>query len=199
MDWGKIKAEGYMEVDGNRLNLSHLQDAKYRFDIPASRNYPKLSFSVLVQYSSHCVSWGPSHGQEIDFIVHGTERRIVDEKGIHRCFCDKRHRYSVNLPGIFKSLPERKCFFTGHSNWLTIEIIGSCGNPLEYEVFFSLTKQSRNLLRVYVESAYVRDPDSPGNRPVNFRHRDKVRAKVLLAKKLRGEPIRRPSHGNRRN
>ncbi len=130
MDWGQIKATGYMEVGGNRLDVSHLQNVRYHYEISARGNYPKLSFSVLVQYSSHCVSWGPSDGQEIDFGYYGEERRIVDDKGIHRCFCEKRHQYSLNLPGIFESLPERKCFFTGHSNWLTVEIIGSCGKSL---------------------------------------------------------------------
>jgi len=196
VDWRQIKAAGYMEVDRNRHDLSHLRDAKYRFEVPASGKFPRLSFSVLVQYSSHCVSWGSSHGQEIDFGIYGGERRIVDEKGIHRCFCDKRHQYSLNLPDIFESLLERWCFFTGHSNWMTIEIIGSRGERLEYEVFFSLTKQSSGMLRIYVESAYVRDPELPGNRPLHFRRRDRMRAKLLLAKKLCGETIRQPSDGS---
>lgn len=184
-----------MDVDGRRHDLSHLQDSRHRFTVAASGRYPNISFSVLVQYSSHCVSWGPGHGRQIDFGTYGGEQRIVDEKGVHRCFSDKRYQHSLHLPGIFESLPERKCFFTGHSNWLTIEILGGCGNPLEYEVYFSLTRQSSRMLRIYVESAYVRDRDNPGNRPAHFRHRDKVRAKVLLIKKLRGESIRRPRHG----
>ena len=198
MDWGKIKADGYKEVGGINHDLSHLKDAKCHFTIEASGKYPEISFSVLVQYSSHCVSWGSRHGQEIDFKVHGEERRIIDEKGVFRCFCEARHSLSLNLPGIFETLTQRVCFFTGKSNWLVIEVLGCSGESLEYEVFFSLTRQSSRMLRVYVESAYVRDPDKPGNRPMHIKRRDKVRAKVLLAKKLRGEPIRRPSHGSGR-
>lgn len=68
----------------------------------------------------------------------------------------------------------------------------------EYEVFFSITRQSSRMLRIYVESAYVREPEKVTNKPVHLKRRDKVRAKVLLAKKLRGEPIRRPTGGRKR-
>jgi hypothetical protein len=193
MDWNKIKSDGYKEVAGTKHDLSHLKDAKHHFTIEASGRHPEISFSILVQYSSHCVSWGPKHGQEIDFTAFGEERCIIDDKGIHRCFCETRHELSFNLPSIFATLTERLCLFTGHENWLTIEILDPSGKRLEYEVFFSLTKQSSRMLRIYVESAYVRDPNDPGNRPVHLKRRDKVRAKVLLAKKLRGEPIRRPN------
>jgi hypothetical protein len=193
MDWDTIKSYGCKEVSGTKHDLSHLKDAKYHFTIEASGKYPAIAFSILVQYSSHCVTWGPKHGQEIDFTVHGEDRRIIDDKGVHRCFCETRHRLSFNLPAIFETLTERLCLFTGHENWLTIEILDPSGKRLEYEVFFSLTKQSNRMLRIYVESAYVRDPNNPGNRPVHLKRRDKVRAKVLLAKKLRGEPIRRPN------
>ena len=99
---------------------------------------------------------------------------------------------SHHLPGIFETFIDRLCLFTGHENWLTIEILDPSGKRQEYEVFFSVTKQSSGMLRIYVESAYVRELNNPGNRPVHLKRRDKVRAKVLLAKKLRGEPIRRP-------
>ncbi len=194
MDWNKVKSDGYKEVDGTKYDLSHLKDAKYHFSIEASGKYPEISFSVLVQYSSHCITWGPKREQEIDFSVHGEDRRIIDDKGVHRCFCETRHELSSNLPGIFETLTERHCLFTGHENWLTIEMLDPSGQRLEYEVFFSLTKQSSRMLRIYVESAYVRDPDNPGNRPTHLKRRDKVRAKVLLAKKLRGESIRRPAN-----
>ena len=193
MDWDTVKLDGYKQVDGSKHDLSHLRDAKYHFTIEASGKYPEISFSILVQYSSHCITWGPKSGQEIDFIAHGEDRRIIDDKGVHRCFCETRHDLSQNLPGIFETLTERLCLFTGHENWLTVEILDPAGKRLEYEVFFSLTKQSNRMLRIYVESAYVRDPANPGNRPVHLKRRDKVRAKVLLAKKLRGEPVRRPN------
>lgn len=197
MDWNSIKTQGYKDVDGTRYNLSHLQDAKYHFVIEASGKYPELKCTLLVQYSSHCVSWGPKRGEDIDFSIHGEQRRIIDDKGVHRCFCDIRYALSSHLPGIFETFSDRHCLFTGHENWLTIEILDPAGERQEYEVFFSITRQSSGMLRIYVESAYVREPDNPGNRPVHLKRRDKVRAKVLLAKKLRGEPVRRPAGGRK--
>ena len=193
MDWHTVKLDRYKEVDGKRFDLSHLQDAYYDFTIEASGKYPEISFSVLVQYCSHCISWGPRTGEEIDFTIHGEDRRIIDEKGIHRCFSEVRYELSLNLPSIFATLTQRSCLFTGRVNWLTIEVLDPSNKRLEYEVFFRLTRQDSKLLRIVVESAYVRDPAKFGNKQVNFNRRDRVRAKVLLAKKLRGESVRRPN------
>ena len=110
-----------------------------------------------------------------------------------RCFSPERFYWSRNLPEIIRSLPsDRLCFFTGHENWLSIEILDSQGRQQVYEVFFKLTRQSSNFLRVYVESAYVRAAESEIRRPSEFRRKAKIRGKVLLVKKLRNEPIMRP-------
>lgn len=66
------------------------------------------------------------------------------------------------------------------------------GQREEYEVFFNVTWQSSNMLRVYVESAYVRDSKYAGLRPNKKGRRDKMGGKILLTKKLRKEPIRQP-------
>lgn len=192
MDWKIIKTNGYKEIDGIRLDLSHLQDTIYRFSIEATAQFPKIDFNVLVQYSSHCISWGPKRNEVIDFDLIGADRLVVDDKGIRRCFCDSRYQLSSNLPGVFETLIDRQCLFTGRENWLTVEILNSNGETEEYEVFFSITRQTSRMLRIYVESAYVRDSENITNKQIHLKRRDKVRAKVLLAKKLRGEPIRRP-------
>lgn len=192
MDWNVVKNNGYKEVDGNRQDLTHLSDCIYNFTINATEKYPSTDIDVLVQYSSHCVSWGSEQNQEIDFSIHGEDRRVIDDKGNHRCFCDSRYELSKKLPEIFSSLLRYKCFFTGRENWLIIEIIDSFGNRDEYEIFFNLTRQGKKMLRLYVESAYVRDEHSEIRKPANFKHRDKIRASVLLMKKLRGDGVRRP-------
>ena len=194
MHWNKIKSDGYKDVGGKKYDVSHLRDAKLRFVVEASGRYPEITFSLLVQYSSHCVTRGPRHGRQIDFAAHGEDRRVIDDKGVHRRFCETRYQWSLNLPSVFETLVERDCFFTGRNNWLTIKILSSDGKRLDYEVFFSLTKQSNRMLRIYVESAYVRDLNNPSNKPAHTKRRDKMRARVLLAKKLRGEPTRRPNN-----
>lgn len=189
VNWGEIRNKGFITVAGNRYDLSHLQDRHYHFEIPGSGTKSTLRLTLLVQYSSHCVSWGPKHDQPIDFARQGEDRRIVDDKGVSRCFCASRFELSRHLPTVFAHFPERKCFFTGHSNWLTIELLGPDHKPVFYEVFFSLSRQSRSFLRAYVESAYVRNI---GFNRTRLKRDDKIRGKMLLAKKARGEPIRRP-------
>jgi len=192
VDWKSIKIAGQKIIGETVYDLGHLQDAKYAFTIEATQKYPEVSFEVLVQYSSHCVSWGPKHGQIIDFSIHGEDRRIIDDKGIHRCFCEDRYGFSHALPDIFCTLPERHCLFTGRENWLTVDIGDRFGYSQEYEVYFNITRQSGRLLRIYVESAYVRTEGIAIQKPLHLKRRDRVRGKVLLAKKVRGEPVRRP-------
>lgn len=191
-DWKEIKRRGYLEVDGVRHPLDHLQDRRFRQVIEASGNAPRLEFTVLVQYSSHVVSIGPRHGLRLDFARLGRDREIIDDGGRSRCFCEDRYRFTDKLPAIIESLPERMCFFTGRENWLTVEITTTSGEREEYEVFFRVTRQSGKMLRIYVESAYVRDEFASDKRPMKRVKRDKVKGVTLLAKKLRGEPIRRP-------
>ncbi len=68
MDWQTIKKNGYKDINGQRLDLSHLQDAKYPVTIAASGKFPQIHFTLLVQYSSHCISWGPSKNKKCDKI-----------------------------------------------------------------------------------------------------------------------------------
>jgi len=113
VQWNEIKKSGCIVVGGVTHNLTHLTDAKYQFTIEASGKHPEVTFEVLVQYSSHCVSWGPKEDQPIDFTVCGYDRRIFDDKRIARCFRETRHNLSQRLPEIFNTLLDRKCLFTG--------------------------------------------------------------------------------------
>lgn len=189
MDWHDTKKVGSKSIDGIGYDLSHLRDSKYAFTIAATTGYPKVSGELLIQYSSHCITTGPGHGDEFDFAELGHDRLILDDRGNKRCFCLDRYTWSKNLPDIIRSLPgDRMCYFTGHENWLSIEILGPQGTSLVYEVFFNLTRQSSKLLRVYVESAYVRTAGNEIRRPIDFKKKSKIRGKVLLAKNFAINP-----------
>ena len=193
MQWIAIKEAGQFSIDGRYHDLQHLQDSEFRFEIPATRGYPEINADMLVQYSSHCVSTGTRQGERFDFAELGQDRSIVDEKGNERCFSADRYEWSKNLPAIIESIPiGRPCFFTNRGNWLSIELLDSLGRQQVYEVYFNLTLPSRNFLRLYVESAYVKTGENRARRPGDVRRKDRIRGHVLLAKKLRGEPIRRP-------
>jgi len=191
--WSDIKAREELVVDGACYSLTHLQDAEYRFRIPAIGKYPELEIILLVIFSSHCISWGPSRGDEIDFSIHGEDRCVIDEQGVHRCFDAARYALSLHLPGIFKTFVERDCLFTGRRNWLMVEVLDPAGERQEYEIFFRIKKQTGHKLRIFVESAYVRDPHRSIKQPSPISRRDRVSAKILMAKTLRGEPVIRPA------
>lgn len=192
MDWRDLKTQGHIEIDGVPYDLSHLRDRKYSFEVEKTDKYPTLSFELLVQYSSHCVSLGTPRDASIDFAIHGEDHLILDDSGRARCFCERRHALSSHLPRIFSEILDRHVMFTGRENWLTIEVLTENAGSRDYEIFFSLTRQTGNFLRLYVESAYVREAGFPGSPAHNVQRKSRVRAKVLFAKKLRGEAIREP-------
>ena len=191
MDWKTIKSQGQLTVSGTLYSVTHLQDATYHFTIPETDRFPALTVGVLVQYSSHCISYGPHRGQTIDFSVVGQDARITDDKGVHRCFDLDRYEKSKSLPAIFASFDDRTCFYTGHENWLTVEL-STLGWPrnIEYQIIFNLGRQSRGFLRLNVESAFPPYANSAVLR--DFPRWATVRARTLLAKTLRGEPIKPP-------
>jgi len=127
-NWSKIRAQEQIIVNGACYSLIHLQDVEYHFRIPSSGKYPELEIILIVRFSSHCVSWGPRRGEKIDFGIHGEDRRIIDENGVHRCFDEARYLLSLHLPGIFKTFVERDCLFTGRRNWLVVEVLDSDGD-----------------------------------------------------------------------
>ena len=193
MHWRQIKEIGQITTGDETYDLTHLQDVEVAFTIEATDKYPEINARMLLQYSSHCVSRGPARGAEFDFAEIGHAFRIIDERDIERCFCPDRCVLSENLPSIMESLStDRPCFFTRYENWMTTEILDSQGIYRTYDVFFRVRHESSRFLRVYVESAYVRTEDSVIRRPSHFTRGDKIRGKVLLAKKLRNEQIRRP-------
>ena len=195
MEWRFIKRAGKKTIDGDDYDLSHLQDSVCPFTITATRGYPAINAEMLIQYSSHCISIGPARGERFDFEALGQDRLILDDRGNERCFCAARYSWSKRLPDIIRSLPgDRICYFTSHQNWLLIEILDPQSVRQVYEVFFNLTRQGNKYLRVYVESAYVRTAENNIRRPSSFRKEAKMRGRVLLAKKLRNQPISRPRH-----
>jgi hypothetical protein len=193
MQWHQILKQGHLQVDGKRYDLTHLLGSVVEFTIPPSDRYPRLAVSMRVEYTSHCVSYGPpANGKPFDFTSLGPARRIHDHRGIERVFCFERYRHSLQLPQVISKLDAHTCYFTGRENWLVIEHIDERGRRSEYEVFFRLRRgEAPHTLRLVVESAYVRDTDR--SRPgIPRNRRGRIKFAVMAAKILRGEPIRDP-------
>ncbi len=82
-----------------------------------------------------------------------------------RIFCFDRYALSFNLPKIAKSVDKRPCFHTGRGNFFVIELVSGSGEKREYEVYFQVSRARGGLLRLFVESAYVRDEDHDSSQP----------------------------------
>jgi len=198
-EWREILARGYLDVEGIRFDVTHLRDAEYCFRIEATGRHPELRGVLVVGCGSHCISKGPKQEESLDFSIHGEDRRIIDENDVHRCFDETRYAHSLHLAAVFETFAERVCLFTGRRNWLTVEIIDDAEETQTYEIFFRIKRQSSHTLRIFVESAYVRDSHRSHTRPVPLTRRGKVSAKILMTKTLRGESIKRPIRRARGN
>jgi hypothetical protein len=132
MNWEGLKEIGQIEVDGECVSLIHLRDKKYNLVIEGQPGYPELSFFLLVQYSTHCVSYGQKHNEE-NITAH-----LFDHGNNPRSFCKHRYNLSQQLPEIFNNILTKVFYFTGHDNWLLIEIIDENGLKSDYEIFFRL-------------------------------------------------------------
>lgn len=149
--------------------------------------------TVQIEYSSHCISRGPKKDQALDFQTLGYEYMVIDHRQVRRAFHPERHALSFLLPGVIATFADRRCFFTGKDNFLTLELgTAMPGYPAgsKYEVYFNVRKgEAKNTLRMYVESAYVRDEDAD-NAPVNFKKADKITAWKLFLNKIRGVSVK---------
>lgn len=85
-----------------------------------------------------------------------------------RVFDFKRYKLSKQLRNIIQKLNSRKCYHTGHEGcYFTIDVRNDDGVIEEYDVFFkiSLSNQAKKKLTLFVQSAYLRDPNHQSNRP----------------------------------
>lgn len=89
-----------------------------------------------------------------------------------RIFCFNRHQLSFRLPEIARSVANSQCYHTGKGNFFLIEFVDSNGEKEEYEVYFNVARSGKGLLRLFIESAYVRDDEHEGSQPtkkkINF-------------------------------
>ncbi|CRI54978.1 hypothetical protein [Pseudomonas sp. CCOS 191] len=191
--WWEHLSVGAIEVAGEPWCLQHLRAHSHEVQLPGSGVQPSIAVMLRLEYSSHCVSHGARQGLALDFDSIGLDSLVIDHRGIYRAFCPTRHRLSLQLPAIMCNLADRQCLFTGHSNWLTLE-----GNQFgfpegsHYEVYFNMRREAATSLRIYVESAYVRDARHAAGSQSRFKRHEKIKGWLLMLKKLRNEPVRRP-------
>jgi hypothetical protein len=126
-------------------DLSHLQDRIITYEQPAQDGKPERIYNVEVVFSSHCFTRSPREGETVDqLLVYPGEKRIFDFD---------RYELSRMLPEILRQLPSRACYQTGGGNFFSIEL----REKGSYEIYFTVEKVGRGRIKLFVQSAYLRD------------------------------------------
>ena len=169
---------------GQTYDLSHLHDLEFDLVQPAAKGKPERSYSIKVEFSLHCFAKEKKAGDD-PALAYSDNRET-------RTFCFDRYGLSHHLPAIMSSLDQRVCRHTGHGNFLTIDLVNQRGDTVEYEVYFQPSKTrsgGKTRIKLYVQSAYVRDENSLEYRPRPKKSR-RISIHVIAHNTLHNKPIR---------
>ncbi len=163
----------------NIYSLSHLDPFEWHFTSEATSNSPSSHFKFHVNFSLHCFARDLQPNEEADpFLLYKGPKE-------DRYFCFDRYELSKQLPDIIKSLPYRPCWHTHHGNYFTIELVDRKGLTIDYEVYFDVTRSSRNgWLNLIVQSAYIRSKNYQTTRPRKRKIGFKVIAYNTITRKI---------------
>lgn len=93
---------------------------------------------------------------------------------------------SHKLPQIAKDISKRSCYNTGKGNFFTIEMATDEGKSIEYEVYFKVSRESKGRLRLFIESAYIRDDEYGTSQP----RKKKIGFFVIARNTMHNKPIK---------
>ena len=144
---------------GTRYDLRHVHPRTCEYTQPAKGEHPARIYIVEVTFSHHCFTRGFKQDEVPDPALVYT-----DARGDERVFDFDRDTLSA-ASRIVARLDQCKCYHTGRGNYFSIQMVDASGAPVEYDVFFTVSRSSqKGVLNVFVQSAYVRDAEHM-NRP----------------------------------
>lgn len=150
--------------------LGHLAEFEWEYIQAASGGNPERRYPFIVEFGLHCFTKAPNKHQGETLDDYDAALFYADSRET-RIFCFSRYQLSLLLPEIAKDISVRNCYHTGKGNFFTIELTDESGNKQEYEVYFNVTRSSGKL-RLFVESAFVRDDEHGSSQPkkkkINF-------------------------------
>jgi hypothetical protein len=92
------------------------------------------------------------------------------------------------LPEIARTISERKCYHTGKGNFFTIDLQLDDSEKFEYEIYFQISRAKKGKLRLFVESAYIRDDEHSTSSP----QKNKIGFFVIAFNRLKNKEIKMP-------
>ena len=170
---------------GDTYPLDHLTAFRWDFVQQATGKKPERCYRFLIEFGLHCFTRGLNkHRSEVAsdiepglFYYDSREKRI---------FSFERYELSKKLPDIAKSISERPCFHTGKGNFFIIELVDDEGQVQNYEVYFNVARERKGLMRLFIESAYIRDQEHGTSQP----KRKKINFFVIAHNTQLGKPIK---------
>jgi hypothetical protein len=166
---------------GTVYDLTHLHPRTLRFELPAEGKNPAKRYDVIVLFGLHCFTRGLRSGE----VVNPTS--VYPDSYETRIFDVNRYEHSLRLLEVIQSLPSKKPHHNGsRGNFFVAEITAKDGQTVEYDIFFKVKKVAQGQLELFVESAFVRDPEYNSTRP----NGKPVRFWVILHNTLNGKKIR---------
>jgi hypothetical protein len=165
-------------------DLGHLHPRTITYFQEAKGDKPARTYAVEVHFSMHCFTRGFKPGEAPDPDLCYSDHRET------RVFDFQRYSLSKQLPATVDDLSKRKCYHTGRGNFFTIELVNHLtGCRVDYEIYFTAVRSARaGVVDLYVQSAYVRDPQHGNNRP----QRKAISFHVILFNVLNNMKIRVP-------
>jgi hypothetical protein len=174
----------FFSYGGQIYDLSHLDPQVHTFVQSASERNVEKRYSVNIEFSLHCFTRKPLiAGDTKGPLGYGDSRES-------RIFDFSRYEHSKDLLTVIQRLPLASCYHTQHGNFFTIKTVTCSGSIEEYEVYFVVSRSSKEkvMLNLFVQTAYVRD-SGHRNRP----NRKKIGFFVILNNVLRNVAIRPPA------
>lgn len=166
---------------GRHYELAHVHPFEWEYVAQASSTRPERTYQIEVGFSMHTFTRGSVPEESIDPAL------LYRDSREERVFDFVRYEFSRQLPEIVQQLGERICYHTQHGTFFTIEIVNPQDVSQDYEVYFKLSRSSRKgWLKLYVQSAYVRDPEHGTAQP----KRRKIGFQVIAYNVMTGKQIK---------
>ena len=163
-------------------DLSHLHPRTMEYEQPAKDGKPAHFYVVNVMFGLHCFT-RRIEGTPDKSLIYGDSRE-------NRLFDFSRYELSKCLPEIIGDLPQRRCYHGKENNFFTVAMLNPHdGTVIEYDIFFVVSRSlDKNIINLFVQSAYRRDSLHVDNRP-RFQP---IGFHIILFNTLHGRRIRPP-------
>jgi len=161
-------------------DLSHLNSRTATYEQPAKGDKPVRQYQVEVIFSLHCFTRGFQENEQPERDLLYSDSRET------RVFDFRRYELSKQLPRIMQELADRKCYHSGKGNFFTVEVFDEQEEKIEYDIFFEASKsEKRGTIRLFVQSAYVRDAKHRSRPALN-----RIGFYVILFNTINNKPIK---------